>query len=135
MKNHRSPTSFVPKEFAQNAATALNRWAAPLDGLNVALLVTPDGFEISSIVQAEMNLTRLGAMTSSLIAMTRAVGRELHFSSCRRLVIDTEQGSVIVQPIDGKFPCLLCVVMKSDAVLGSALWSMGEIARSLSCVK
>lgn len=63
--------------------------------------------------------------------MARAVGSELAYSSCRRLVFEREQGTVVVQPVNARFPSLLCFVWGPDAVLGRALWTLGEIDKAL----
>jgi predicted regulator of Ras-like GTPase activity (Roadblock/LC7/MglB family) len=129
MKSHHPG---IPEHVVHRAREALDKWAAPLVGMKVALVVTPDGFEVTSIQHGQLNIVKLAAMTSSLIAMTRAVGRELHFSACKRLILDTELGSVVLHPVNAEFPTLLCFVLNPDAVLGSALWAMTEISNFLS---
>ena len=118
----------MPEGVVRRANEALDKWAAAMVGLEVALVATPDGFQVASLKRTEINLVKLAAMTSSLIALTRAVGRELNFSACRRLILDTEMGTVVVQPVVAEFPTLICIVLNSQAVLGSALWTLGEIS-------
>lgn len=125
----RSPQ--LPAHVVLGAQTALDELAAPLAGLRTALVVTPDGFEIAQIQRSSLNIAKLAAMTSSLMAMARAVGGELAFTDCRRLVFDAEQGTVVVQPVAAAFPSLLCFVLGPDATLGRALWTMGEVVTAL----
>ncbi len=63
----------------------------------------------------------LGAMASSLMAMARAVGREVQFTGCKRLTFETDTGVVIFQAIEGSFPSILCLVLDSKALLGRAI--------------
>ncbi|QNK65857.1 roadblock/LC7 domain-containing protein [Variovorax sp. PAMC26660] len=125
----RSP--LLPAHVVLGAQTALDDLAAPLAGLRTALVVTPDGFEIAQLQRSSLNIAKLAAMTSSLMAMARAVGGELAFTDCRRLVFDAEQGTVAVQPVPAAFPSLLCFVLGPDATLGRALWTMGEVVSAL----
>ena len=115
-----------------SAKQALDSYAAPIDGLQMALLTTPDGFEIASLRnRSDLQVNRLAAMASSLMAMARAVGREIHYVGCRRLTFETDSGVAIFQAIGGGFPCILCLVLDSEAVLGRALWAAGEVAQQL----
>jgi predicted regulator of Ras-like GTPase activity (Roadblock/LC7/MglB family) len=71
-------------------------------------------------------------MASSLMAMGRAVGREIQVSHCNRLTFEAEGNVVVFQAIGGDFPCILCLVLRPGAVLGRALWSAGEISQTLA---
>ncbi len=112
---------------------ALDSYAAPIDGLQMALLTTPDGFEIASLRnRSDLQVNRLAAMASSLMAMGRAVGREIQVSNCNRLTFEAEGNVVVFQAIGGDFPCILCLVLRPGAVLGRALWAAGEISQTLA---
>ena len=116
-----------------SAKQALDSYAAPIDGLQMALLTTPDGFEIASLRnRSDLQVNRLAAMASSLMAMGRAVGREIQVSNCNRLTFEAEGNVVVFQAIGGDFPCILCLVLRPGAVLGRALWSAGEISQTLA---
>lgn len=128
MKSRPPP---FPVHVVIGAQRALEQLAAPLAGLRTALVVTPDGFQIAALQQSELNISKLAAMTSSLVAMGRAVGGELSFSDFRRLVFEAEQGVVVVQPVAAAFPSLLCFVLDPDVVLGRALWTMKEVSQVL----
>ena len=71
-------------------------------------------------------------MASSLMAMARAVGREIQSPSCKRLTFEAEGSTVIFQAVDGPVPCILCLVLGSTAVLGRALWAAGEVANVMA---
>lgn len=129
-----SPTTpLISDELADRASQALQRHAAPVDGLQLALLCTPDGFEIACLrTRSELQTNRLSAMASSLMAMARAVGREIQSPSCKRLTFEAEGSTVIFQAVDGPVPCILCLVLGSTAVLGRALWAAGEVANAMA---
>ena len=122
----------VSDELAAVGQQALQRFAAPVDDLQLALLATPDGFEIACMrTRSELQTNRLSAMASSLMAMARAVGREIQSPSCKRLTFEAEGSTVIFQAVDGALPCILCLVLGPNAVLGRALWAAGEVAQAM----
>lgn len=123
----------VPEALAQAGQRALERHAAPVNGLQLALLVTPDGFEIACLGnRADLQTSRLSAMASSLMAMGRAVGREIQSPSCKRLTFEAQGNTVIFQAIDAPVPCILCMVLGGEAVLGRALWAAAGLVQEMS---
>lgn len=84
----------IPASLVTSSKQALDSYAAPIDGLQMALLTTPDGFEIASLRnRSDLQVNRLAAMASSLMAMGRAVGREIQVSNCNRLTLRRGQRS------------------------------------------
>ena len=122
----------LPKAVVQAGRHALEHIAKPVDGLQAALLTTPDGFEIASLsLRTDLQPQRVAAMASSLMAMARAVGREVQFTGCKRLTFETDIGVVIFQAIEGEFPCILCLILDNKALLGRAIWAASEIAQAM----
>ena len=122
----------IPPHAAAAARQALERVVLPTGDVRLALISTPDGFEVASLGSSDgLEARRLAAMAGSMMAMARAVGREIHYVGCRRLTFETDSGVAIFQAIGGGFPCILCLVLDSEAVLGRALWAAGEVAQQL----
>src|SRR2546427_8292531 len=93
----------IPPSLIEAGSDVLHRVVAPLEGVHIALLCTPDGFEITSLrVRSELPTERLSAMAGSLMAMARAVATEIGHKSCRRLTFETELGTVLFQAVDRK---------------------------------
>lgn len=129
----KTPTANpIPDALAQASAAVLERVVRPVEGVRVALLCTPDGFEIASLrLRSELPMERLAAMAGSLMAMARAVANEIGHQSCRRLTFETEMGTVLFQAVGGRQPAVLCLVIDESALLGRALWAAGEVAAQL----
>ena len=127
MKNH---TPFViPTHVIEAGQEILSRVVAPVSGVHIALLCTPDGFEITALrIRSELPTERLSAMAGSLMAMAKAVANEISHKDCRRLTFETESGTVVFQAVGGSFPAVLCLVVDQNALLGRALWAAGEVA-------
>lgn len=129
----KSSLPIVSETLARAGQRALDQHAAPVNGLQLALLVTPDGFEIACVRQrGDLQSSRLSAMASSLMAMGRAVAREIQSPACKRLVFEAQGSTVIFQSIDAPVPCILCLVLGSEAILGRALWAAGEVVQAMS---
>ncbi|WP_027015730.1 roadblock/LC7 domain-containing protein [Comamonas composti] len=130
MKKQTTPS--IPARLIEAGKAELARVIAPLEGVHVALLCTPDGFEIASLrVSSDLSMERLSAMAGSLIAMAMAVATEIGHRSCRRLTFETELGTVVFQSVGGHPAAILCMVLDKSALLGRALWAAGEVVAGL----
>lgn len=129
----KTPTaSPVPAAWTQTSTDVLNQVVRPVEGIDTALLCTPDGFEIACLrLGSELSMERLAAMAGSLMAMARAVAAEIGHQSCRRLTFETGTGTVLFQAVGGRHPAILCMVIDENALLGRALWAAGEVAARL----
>ncbi|QXZ08987.1 roadblock/LC7 domain-containing protein [Comamonas sp. Y33R10-2] len=127
MKTH---TPFViPAQVIEAGQEILKRVVAPVAGVHIALLCTPDGFEITALrISSDLPTERLSAMAGSLMAMAKAVANEIGQKDCRRLTFETESGTVVFQAVNGSFPAVLCLVVDQNALLGRALWAAGEVS-------
>lgn len=127
------PNSSVPPYLVASAKRVLDEYASSVEGLEIALITTMDGFDIASFSNgSDSRVNRLAAMASSLMAMGRAVARETNVNACNRLIFEAEGNVVLFQSIGGKFPCILCMVLRRGGVLGRVLWSAGKIAKILT---
>ena len=134
----RGARGIIPPEIAARGAQALAQAVAPVNGVQRALLLSEDGFEIANWQSPDaqpMQSRSLAAMASSLMAMAAAVGREIDFRNCRRLTFEADGGSVTLQAIQAEFPCILCLVLGPEAVLGRSLWAGAEVAQLMGAVQ
>ncbi|MFJ2988688.1 roadblock/LC7 domain-containing protein [Collimonas sp. NPDC087041] len=103
----------------------------PLNGITTAVITTLDGQDVAIYdPKQEFSAVRLSAMTSSLVAIARSVGKEVGFSGCDRLMLETPTGRIIFRSLDSKYPYLLCVVTNQDANLGHTVWVVDKIAKN-----
>ena len=119
----------IPAHVVAAGQEILSRIVEPVEGVRIALLCTPDGFEITAMrFRSELPTERLSAMAGSLMAMAKAVANEIGHSDCKRLTFETESGTVVFQAVGGSFPAVLCLVVDQNALLGRALWAAAEVA-------
>ena len=122
----------IPEALQRQAREVLERLARPGRGLQAALLSTLDGFEVASLsARDDLDGRSLAAMSGSLMAMARAVGREVKFPGCKRLTFETDGGVAIFQSVQGPIPCVLCLVHDEHIPLGQAVWLAGEVTRAM----
>ena len=128
----------IPADIAARGVQALEQAVAPVNGVQRALLLSEDGFEIASWQSPDaqpMQSRSLAAMASSLMAMAAAVGREIDFRNCRRLTFEADGGTVTLQAIQADFPSILCLVLGAEAVLGRSLWAGAEVAQLMGATQ
>jgi predicted regulator of Ras-like GTPase activity (Roadblock/LC7/MglB family) len=98
------------------------------NGITTVVMTTLDGQQIAIYdPEQKFSAVRLSAMTSSLVAIARSVGKEVDFDGCDRLMLETPAGKIIFRPVGHKYPYLLCVVVNRDAILGHTIWTVDKI--------
>jgi uncharacterized protein len=99
--------------------------------ITLAVLTSEDGFEIASW-RGHAISARIAAMSSSLQALSEAMAREAGLSNSRNLVIEAENGTIVVMAIAGTAPRVsLAVVASKGENLGQLLWAARNCCQSL----
>lgn len=95
--------------------------------INGALVSTTDGFEVAAVLSDPLSPQKLAAMGSSLLALAEAITSEGGVGQCRDLVIDGNDGRVLLMGIaGGNRRLMLTVLCSARATLGSVLWAARE---------
>ena len=125
-------STVVPQHVALTGRQILEGVFGDFPEVQTALLSTPDGFVVAAVgIPPERDGAQMAAMASSMMAMARAVATEIGHQGSRRLTFETDDGTAVFQSISGNFPCVMCVVVRKDAVLGRALWAVAEASSQL----
>ena len=128
-------STVVPGTVAATGQQILKEVFGSFTEVQTALLATPDGFVIAAHgVPPNKDGAQMAAMASSMMAMAmaRAVATEIGHSGSRRLTFETDDGTAIFQSVPSEFPCILCLVVRKDGVLGRALWAVGEASSQMA---
>lgn len=129
MKN-KNPLSQTATELAQQQLQALR---SSTTGITSAVLLSSDGFEVTSLETDKGKASRLAAMGSSLAAISSAIAREAGISECSRLIVESEEGVVAVMKVPNSSPPLVLAVVANDASrLGQLLWGAKHCCAALS---
>jgi predicted regulator of Ras-like GTPase activity (Roadblock/LC7/MglB family) len=113
--------------FAPHALEAAQRQLAEFVDANpnvtLAVVTSGDGFELAAHPRLPM-AQRIAAMSSSLQALSEAIAREAGLSRSRNLIVETDNGTIVVLGIPNITPRLsLAVVASGSEILGRLLWA------------
>ena len=125
--------SIIPPTIALAGRRVLDEVFSEFPDVQSALIATPDGFVVADFrIPADKDGSQMAAMAGSMMAMARAVATEVGHAGSRRLIFETDDGTAIFQHVPSEFPCIVCLVVRKEGVLGRALWAVGEASAKLS---
>ncbi|GAB3041004.1 MULTISPECIES: roadblock/LC7 domain-containing protein [Oleiagrimonas] len=111
----------------------LDTLASGLVGIRAAVVASVDGFAIAHSSTSQVSEEKLAAMTSSMLALASAIGRELALGELQALMLDAENGKVLMLAISSaREPLLLMVACSQKSVMGKVLWAARECAREIA---
>jgi uncharacterized protein len=113
----------------------LQQFGESTPGVRYALLTSADGFEVGAFQAAGVrnSASKIAAMTSSITALADAMARETGLDRARNLIIESDDGSVVLLGLrDTKPPLSLAVVADRQAILGHLLWTARNVAAAIT---
>ncbi len=87
-----------------------------VDGVSAAVVVGRDGFVIESATSGKMDIDALGAMASTGIGTSEAMGKELGKGELTQMLVELDKGPIIISPLSKDE--LIAIVADSTANLG-----------------
>lgn len=112
--------------------SALDALARDVTGIQALVVASTDGFALAQAGPQGHVADRLAAMTSSMLGLASALGRELHFGELDTLILDAADGKVLMLAIPGKQPRLLMTACDHSCVIGNVLWHAKQCVRALA---
>lgn len=127
-------TSFTEK-YTEVGQRLLDRFLAGSPDFVAALISTIDGRLMLERSRREIGGTRVASMSSSLIALSEALGGELSMKPCSHVTVSTEAGVIVLLRIGGPGSVLtLTTVARQGVNLGTLLASSRRAANELNDV-
>ena len=83
------------EELRSRAQSCLERFVTENAGIALAVLTTADGVELAAHPSRPVT-QRIAAMSSSLQALSDAIAREAGLVNSRNLVVESENGTIVV---------------------------------------
>ncbi|WMJ70733.1 roadblock/LC7 domain-containing protein [Stenotrophomonas sp. 24(2023)] len=101
-------------------------------GIRTAVLSSVDGFALVS-AGGQGRAERLAAMTSAMLGLAAAVGRELAQGDLQTLMLEADGGKVLMlsMPRPGSAPLLLMAACDQRSVMGQVLWQTRECGQAI----
>lgn len=116
----------------ERLAKHLNAFVDEIDGVRSVVLATVDGFALLPAAGTHGNGERLAAMTSAMLALAAAVGRELALGELETLMLEAGDGKVLMLALPcTPAPLLLMTACDSRCVVGKVLWSAKNCGRNI----
>lgn len=115
--------AFAPS-FVSSCESALQGLMQDVPEVFSAMVSTEDGFELSSSNRTRTSASRMAALSSSLLAVSKAAMRELRLNGTGSVLVENDAGKVlIVEARTRPHPTVLCVGADHQAVTGKLLWA------------
>lgn len=101
-------------------------------GAHTVVLASADGFALVAAGVAHGG-ERLAAMTSAMLGLAGALGRELLLGRMQRVMLDAGHGKVLLVALyrAGKDPLLLLVGCDEQTVSGQLLWNARQCGQAI----
>ncbi len=116
----------------ERLAKHLNLFVDDIDGVRSVVLATVDGFALLPAAGTHGNGERLAAMTSAMLALAAAVGRELALGELETLMLEAGEGKVLMLALPcTPAPLLLMTACDTRCVVGKVLWSAKNCGRNI----
>jgi predicted regulator of Ras-like GTPase activity (Roadblock/LC7/MglB family) len=87
-----------------------------IEGVSAAVVVGRDGFVIESAVSGKMDIDALGAMASTGLGTSEAMGKELGKGELRQLLVELDKGPIIMSPLS--VDELIAIVAENESNVG-----------------
>lgn len=110
----------------------LDRFTSAIAGIRTAVVASVDGFAVAQSCNLGNSSDRLAAMTSSMLALAKAVSRELLIGDLEVLMMEAADGKVLMLSIPLPVrPLLLMASCSRRCVIGNVLWNARECSRHI----
>ncbi|WMJ69895.1 roadblock/LC7 domain-containing protein [Stenotrophomonas sp. 24(2023)] len=113
-------------------APTLEALARTLSGVQAIVLASSDGFALAQAGPRGNTADRLAAMTSSMLGLAGALGRELAFGDLDTLILEAAHGKVLMLAVPGPSPRLLMTACDHTCVIGNVLWHAKQCVLQLA---
>ncbi len=110
----------------------LQEFTESVDGVSAVVIASVDGFALAQAATHVSSGERLAAMTSAMLALASAVGRELSLGTMEVLMLEASEGKVLMQSVVlPRGSLLLMAACGQRSVIGHVLWSARECGRKI----
>jgi len=95
------------------------------EGVSAAVVVGRDGFVIESAASGKMDIDALGAMASTGLGTSEAMGKELGKGELRQMLVELDQGPILISPLSPDE--LIAIVATNEANIGRIRYELKKI--------
>lgn len=134
MSLHDLAKRIAPQELTNFASNQLKSLLTDVQGIELTMLCTSDGFELASFEKINSkSKSKLAAVSSSILAMVQAFMQELSLKGCQNITLDADNGKAILVSLpNSQFPMLALIITSNDILLGQLLYHTKKIVQDIS---
>lgn len=131
MFNHAQNQPQVPDELINIAKVQINEILMNVRGVDFVMVCTTDGLELANVYKKNIsNTAKLAAVSSSILAMVSAFGKEISLQGAQTITLDAENGKAVLSAVHApNHPMIITALgtkeMKHE-MMGFALKKAGE---------
>ena len=131
MFNHAQNQPQVPDELINIAKVQINEILMNVRGVDFVMVCTTDGLELANVYKKNIsNTAKLAAVSSSILAMVSAFGKEISLQGAQTITLDAENGKAVLSAVHAQnHPMIIMALgtkeMKHE-MMGFALKKAGE---------
>lgn len=112
----------------------LDELARSLDGLQLAVIASDNGFPLASLHLESREGRKVTAEAGALGDAARKACAELQLQRLQAAQLETDDGVLIYRLVDNRvLPLMLLVVIKGESAGGYAQWNVRRCAAELAC--
>jgi predicted regulator of Ras-like GTPase activity (Roadblock/LC7/MglB family) len=101
-------------------------------GIEASALISEDGLMIASALSSDLDDTRVGGMTATLLSLGTRAAAELNRGEVREVIVRGDEGYAVMVSAGGG--TLLLVLTTEDTKLGLIFFDMREAIKGISKV-
>lgn len=101
-------------------------------GIEASALISEDGLMIASVLSADLDDTRVGGMTATLLSLGTRASAELRRGEVREVIVRGDNGYAVM--VNAGSGTLLLVLTTEDTKLGLIFFDMREAIKGIGKV-
>lgn len=118
-----------------NKVSSLNdllRGFESITPVKISAIVSRDGLIIASLNDYELNEDSIAGLAADITILSERTTKELLNSNVRKLIIDSEQGSIILIPVGQE--AIIFTLIPNMNNLGVVIFNLGKLAKEIEKV-
>ncbi|AVP97119.1 diacylglyceryl transferase [Ahniella affigens] len=130
------PNRIVQSLHLEYIQALLTDFGRQTPGVQAAIAMTADGFEVASYQAGKSVTAKLAAMGSSIQALASALSSEAGLVGLRSTLIEADTGIALIVAVPGaRVPLTLAFVANRSAIVGHLLWSARNLVAEIESRK
>lgn len=127
----------APTELIAYAESQLKIIMDDVSKVDALMLCSTDGFELAHVQRKNIgNMSKLAAVSSSILAMVQAFLGEINLEGCQSVTLDAQNGKAILTAVPHpEYPLIIVTLSGHEVLLGQLLYAIKKASLQISSYK